>query len=234
MFKFVKSFLIIVMLLVIISACTNDKDSEETTDPDSTNPIVNELDDVGKFYKKLEEADEYSYEYEWRTHNKVEDKEDLVLYHKVAQKGDKQAYAYRTGEQDEYLLRYVKDGNYVYEILIFSEDLKYVKKQFASDSDFEMPDDLYNVYKSYFTYQSKENNVKVNDFTTTKYTYKYYDSYYSYYITDDELVVKIEWESDEYLITVEILNLKFTNIDVSIFEIPTEEDGYIITDETQD
>ncbi|QVK18527.1 hypothetical protein KHQ81_02085 [Mycoplasmatota bacterium] len=101
-----------------------------------------------------------------------------------------------------------------------------------TSNEFEASLGYFTEFRDDFIFEEKTENVAVGDINTTCYEYTYQGISYKNYVTDEDKIIKIEYEDETGFTTVEIKNLKLTDIDTSLLTEPTEEAGYNITDLT--
>lgn len=210
---------------------TNNTGGTTTNNPEQTTNNEPDEPNLGNFAEMLENATEISYTIYSETVDKTTEDTDSYTF-KYAFKQNKEAFSVTS---DNETFTYVIDPSFVYWIINNESEKQVIKMINENTSSYEMykPDFSYLLAFVDLDYEAKTENVMVGNLSTT--CYEYIDNFgftYKYYVVENDIIVKIEFEDNSTKVIWEYKELKFTNIDTTLFIIPTESDGYQIIDQT--
>lgn len=175
-------------------------------------------------------SDKYSYQLVITT---VGVDETTTFLWEFAKEGDISAFS-MVDESENSRLTVLYMTEYKYLITEDSETKSAIKYVLDENSDdFEPSIGYFTEFGDDFIFVEKTENVLIEDINTTCYEYMYQNNSYKYYLTNDDKIIRIEYEDEEMgFTTVDINNFESNDIDTSLFTEPTEEDGYEIIDLT--
>jgi hypothetical protein len=216
-----------IIFLTTLTACGGEVIT--TVDPLVTTIPNNEDPEINKFAEVIESSNEYSYKILFKTTTKADNTTETFTY-KFAKSGVNNAFS-MVFEEDETI--FLVSETIYYMITIIDGEKSAIKMVLDETYEDTSPDFTFLTdFNSYYEFEKKTENVMVGNIKTTCYEYNYLGITYKYYINANEYVIKVEYEDSEEKFTMEILDLKTTNIDKTILTIPTEAAGYTIVDYT--
>jgi len=217
-----------ILLMTSLYACTDEKEDDSTTDVTTTvgnATTTEEPSPIDSFVDKMT-SEKYSYEMIFTS---VENNVTEVISYQFAKDGVISAFSML--DEDNVRTTFLNTAELSYLITEDGTEKTAFIYPAGEDNDISLDLSYLTNFGDSYIFDEKTSNVLVGNINTTCYEYSYYGITYKYYVTQDEMVVKVEFSDDTGMMTtIEIKDFKTTNINTSLFTVPTEEAGYQIFD----